>query len=106
MFDIQKQLTCVNRPKYIKKAVQLPNGVWALVVFELIERDGQIVARAVSGQILNETELSKEEILCLPGIKSPADFIPVRSIFLNLVSDFSKDFSFVMSQPTRAPNFC
>ena len=95
MLAIQKQ------PKYIQKAVQLPNGAWAMVVFELVLRDGQIVARAVSGTVLGE-----QKVLCLPCIKTPADFLPIKSIFLDLVSNFSKDFSFIMSQPTRAPSFC
>ncbi len=97
MLAIQKQ------PKYIEKAVQLPNGAWALLVFELVERNGQIVAKAVSGKILGE-KLVKAETLCLPCVKSPVEFLPIKSIFSNFVSNFSKDFSFVMSQPTRAPS--
>jgi hypothetical protein len=102
MLAIQKQ------PKYIQKAVQLPNGAWALVVFELVERDGQIVARAVSGKLLGDhaEQIIKEDILCLPCVKTPSDFLPIKSIFSDLVSNFSKDFSFIMSQPTRAPSFC
>ena len=92
--------------KYIQKAVQLPNGAWALVVFELVERDGQIVARAVSGKLLGEQneQIVKEEILCLPSVKSPSEFVPVRSTIYSLLSTFSRDFSFIMSQPTRAPS--
>jgi len=91
--------------KYIQKAVQLPNGAWALVVFELVERNGQIVARAVSGKILSEKTV-KEEVLCLPCVKTPVEFIPVLSTF-NFIDfiNFSSDFSFVLSQPTRAPSF-
>jgi hypothetical protein len=92
--------------KYIQKAVQLPNGAWVMVVFELIERNGQIVAKAVSGKMLDDVQVEKKEVLCLPCIKTPADFLPIKSIFSDLVSSFSKDFSFVMSQPTRAPSFC
>jgi hypothetical protein len=101
MLVIQKQ------QKYIQKAVRLPNGAWALLVFELVERNGQIVARAVSGKLLGEQneQIVKEELLCLPCVKTPFDFLPVKSIFSDLVSTFSKDFSFIMSQPTRAPSF-
>ncbi|OHA46516.1 MAG: hypothetical protein A2541_00210 [Candidatus Taylorbacteria bacterium RIFOXYD2_FULL_36_9] len=99
MLAIQKQ------QKYIQKAVQLPNGAWVMVVFELVERDGHIIAHAVSGKLLDDIENKKEEVLCLPDIKSPAEFIPIRSIFSDLVSTFSRDFSFVMSQPTRAPAY-
>ena len=100
-------LAIQKRQKYIQKAVQLPNGAWALVVFELVERNGQIVARSVSGKLLGEQneQIVKEEILCLPCVKIPFDFLPIKSIFSDLVSPFSKDFSFVMSQPTRAPSF-
>jgi hypothetical protein len=75
-----------------------------MVVFELVERNGQIIAKAVSGKLLNEVK-AEDEILCLPAVKSPIEFIPVKSIFSNLVLNFVRDFSFVMSQPTRAPNF-
>jgi hypothetical protein len=98
MLAIQKQ------NQYIQKAVQLPNGAWALVVFELVERNGQIVARAVSGKLLGDIQ-TKEEVLCLPSVKSPSEFVPVRSTIYSLLSTFSRDFSFIMSQPTRAPSF-
>lgn len=98
MLAIQKQ------PKYIQKAVELPNGAWALVVFELVEINGKIIARAVSGKILEGAKAEKEEILCLPCIKTPVEFIPLQSTFYNLQSTFSHDFSFIMSQPTRAPS--
>ncbi len=94
--------------KYIQKAVELPNGAWALVVFELVEQDGKIIARAVSGKILDgqNEQIVKDEILCLPCVKTPVDFLPIKSIFSDLVSNFSKDFSFITCQVTRAPNFC
>jgi hypothetical protein len=97
MLAVQKQ------SKFIEKAVKLPNGAWALVVFELVEENGHIIARAVSGKILNE-KIVKKETLCLPCVKSPVEFLPIKSIFSEFVSTFSKDFSFVMSQPTRAPS--
>jgi hypothetical protein len=100
MLAVQKQ------QKYIRKAVQLPNGAWALVVFELIEQNGQIIAKAVSGKLLEDTKIEKEDVLCLPGIKSPAEFVPIRYFTSEVLESFLKDFSFVMSQPTRAPNFC
>ena len=99
MLAIQKQ------NQYIQKAVQLPNGEWALVVFELVEREGKIIARAVSGKMLGDIQAEKEEILCLPCVKSPVEFVPVRSTIYSLLSTFSRDFSFVMSQPTRAPAY-
>jgi len=99
MLAIQKQ------PKYLEKAVHLPNGAWALVIFELVEENGHVIARAVSGKILNE-KIVKEKTLCLPVIKSPTEFLPILSTF-NFIDfiNLSTDFSFVMSQPTRAPAF-
>ena len=98
-------LSLQTQPKHIQKAVQLPNGAWAMVIFELIERNGQIVARAVSGKMLGDIQAEPAEILCLPCVKTPTDFLPIKSIFSDLVSNFFKDFSFIMSQPTRAPSF-
>jgi hypothetical protein len=98
MLVLQKQA------KYIEKAVQMPNGLWVLLVFELVEQNGKIIARAISGKVINQ-EISKEEALYLPSVKSPAEFIPVRSTIYSLQSTFDRDFSFVMSQPTRAPSF-
>ncbi len=97
-------LAIQRRNKYIQKTMQLPNGEWAMVVFELVERNGQIIAKAVSGKLLEDIKFETEEILCLPCIKSPIQFLPVKSIFSNLVSNFIKDFDFVISQPTRAPS--
>lgn len=98
MLAIQKQ------PKYIQKAVQLPNGDWALVVFELIESNGKIIARAVSGKILGDIQAEKEEILYLPSVKSPVEFIPIKSVFSEIVSCFVRDFSFMTCLVARAPN--
>lgn len=99
-----RMLAVQTSPKYIEKAVQLPNGAWALVVFELVERNGQIVARAVSGKMLSDISAEKEAVLCLPAVKSPVEFIPVVSIFSDLVSNFTRDFSFMTCAVTRAPN--
>ena len=43
-------LAIQTQPKYIKRTVQLPNGSWALVVFELVEINGKITAKAVCGR--------------------------------------------------------
>ena len=98
MLAVQKQ------QKYIQKAVQLPNGAWALVVFELVEHNGQIIAKAVSGKLLADTKIEKDDVLCLPSIKSPAEFVPIRYFTSEVLESFLKDFSFVISQPTRAPS--
>jgi hypothetical protein len=98
MLAIQKQ------PNYLRKAVQLPNGAWALVTFELVEINGKIIARAVSGKLLPDIK-EESEVLCLPCIKSPAEFIPISFFTPEALHSFLKDFSFITSQPTRAPSY-
>jgi hypothetical protein len=95
-------LSIVKQPKYVEKLVTMPNGQVLLVIFELVQQlNGRIIAKAVSGRMISDT--AKEEVLCLPCVKTPTDFLPIKSIFSDLVSNISKDFSFIMSQPTRAP---
>lgn len=99
-------LAIEKRNKFIQKAVKMPNGEWAMVVFELIERDGRIIAKAIRAEAIKQTTTSEDEKCLLPGIVSPTEFIPVKSIFTDFVSIFTKDFSFTSCQVTRAPNFC
>ncbi|MEI6528254.1 MAG: hypothetical protein WCO10_01105 [bacterium] len=96
-------LSVVKQPKYIEKLVTLPNGKVVLVVFELISQNGRIIAKAISGKVVTEV-FSQEEILCLPCVKTSSDFVPVKSTIYHLLSTFVRDFSFTMSQPTRAPS--
>ena len=98
MLTIQKQL------KFIKRNIQLPNGSWALVVFELLEINGKIVAKAVCGKIIEENNLTHEEILALPIYFEKENFKPIVSPFFANISNLLRDLSFVKSQPTRAPN--
>jgi len=99
MLSLQKQ------QKFIKKTIQLPNGSWALVVFELLEVNGKIVAKAVCGKIIEENIISQEEILALPAYFEKQNFLPIKSPFFADVLNLIKDLSFVTSQPTRAPSF-
>jgi hypothetical protein len=99
MLELKKQ------NQYIEKMVELPNGAWALVLFELVEKNGKIIARAVSLKKINDIPSENSEILCLPCIKTPIEFLPIRSIFYSILDTFSRDYSFVKSQPTRAPSF-
>lgn len=98
MLAIQKQ------SKFIQKKIQLPNGSWALVVFELREVNGKITAKAVSGQLL-ETPIAAEEILALPIYIEKQNIAPIISPYFSEIQSLVKDFSFVLSQPTRAPAF-
>ncbi len=100
MLSIQKQ------PKYIEKEMQLPNGKWVLVIFELVEVNGKIIAKAVSGRIIEKAvTLEKEEILALPVCCETQNIQPVVSPFFSEIETLLKDLSFVVTQPARAPNF-
>ncbi len=102
MLVIQKQ------PKYLKKRVQLPNGSWALVVFEL---EGN-TWKAIYGELI-ETKSDKapnrfatgKEILALPAHFEAQHIAPIISPFFAEVKTLVRDFAFVISQPTRAPGF-
>jgi len=99
MLSVQKQ------PKYLKKRIQLPNGSWALVVFELVEVNGKTIAKAVYGELLEQKVEAKETILSLPVYFEKQSVTPVVSPFFSYVSSLLKDLSFTTSQSTRAPNF-
>ena len=108
MLALQKQ------SKFIKKTITLPNGSLAVVVFELIEINGKITARAVCGKLIEETTkngvpsrgkiYSQEEILALPVYFDIETIEPVVSPFFANILSLVKDLSFVVAQPTRAPN--
>ncbi len=100
MLSVQKQ------PQYIKKTITLPNGELALVVFELVQINGKVVAKAVFGEILGQANMSSQEaIVALPVFTERQNIVPVVSPFFSYVSNLLKDFSFVTSQSTRAPSF-
>lgn len=95
-------LTLRKQPQYIQKTIVLPNGSRALVVFELVEVGGKITAKAVFGKML---EQAKETVLSLPVFVEKQNIRPVASPFFSFVSEIAKDLSFIISQPSRAPNF-
>lgn len=100
MLSIQKQ------PQYLRKTMRLPNGQMALVVFELVEINGKITARAVYGKILGQNNVSSnEKIIALPVYFERQNIKPLVSPFFSYVSTIIKDLSFTTSQSTRAPNF-
>ncbi len=98
-------LSIQTQPKYIEKEIQLPNGKWVLVIFELVEVNGKTIAKAVSGRIIEKIViLEKEEILALPVYFDRQTIEPVASPFFAEIEIILKDLSFVVSQPARAPN--
>ena len=107
-------LSVQTRPKYIRKNVQLPNGSWALVVFELVQVNGKITAKAVYGEILGQSRcdgrgsdqsVGEKRILALPVYFERQAIKPVVSPFFAEIKTLIRDFAFVISQPTRAPGF-
>ena len=99
MLSLQKQ------QKYIKRQVTLPDGSLALVVFELIEVNGKIVAKAICGKLIQESCVSQEEVLALPVYFETETFKPIVSPFFADIFNVVKDLSFVVTQPTRAPSY-
>lgn len=99
MLSLQKQ------SRFIKKTIQLPNGAWAYVVFELIEVNGKIVAKAISGKLVEENIISQNEVLALPVYFDIETIKPIASPFFADSIKLLKDLSFIVSQPARAPNF-
>jgi hypothetical protein len=93
-------LTLRQQPKYLKKKVQLPNGNWALVVFELQGNTW----KAVYGEIIG-AKISRSEILALPAYFEAQHITPIVSPFFAEVKELVKDLAFVVTQPTRAPGF-
>jgi len=98
-------LAIQKQSKFIKRTIQLPNGSWALVVFELIEINGKVVAKAVFGKLIEENAITQEEVLALPVYFERETFKPIVSPYFADDLNLLKDLSFVMSQPARAPNF-
>lgn len=99
MLAIQRQ------PKYFSKVMTMPNGVEALVYFEIIERDGHFIAKAIYAEAIDASTIPEQKVYALPGCLTCSDVLPIKSYFAPIVSTFLKDFSFVTSQPTRAPSF-
>jgi hypothetical protein len=99
MLAIQKQ------SKYINRRIQLPNGYWADVVFELVDVNGKIVAKAISGKIIGQNIVVNDEVLSLPVYFERETFKPIISPFFSETEVLIKDLCFVVTQPTRAPNF-
>ena len=97
-------LSIIKQPKYLKRLITLPNGEVVLVLFELVEKNGQIIATAISSKLMKDF-LNTEETLYLPSLKTIPEFIPIKSTFNKDTSFYTRDYSFVKSQRTRAPSF-
>jgi len=105
MLALQKQPVYTGRSKYISKVMTLPNGEEALVVFELVERNGQIVAKAIYAESITACKKPENTTNVLLEVASPAEFIPFSYFSPEVLQSFLKDLSFITSQPTRAPAY-
>jgi len=99
MLALQKQ------PKYFSKVMMMPNGVEALVYFEIIERNGHFIAKAIYAEAIDASTIPEQKVCALCGQVESISITPVKSYFTSFISPYFKDFSFVTSQPTRAPSF-
>ena len=98
-------LAIQKRNKYFSRVMVMPNGVEAVVYFELIERNGHLVAKAIYAEAIDVSAVPEQKVYALPGCVICSDVAPVKSFFASVISPYFKDFSFVISQPTRAPSF-
>jgi hypothetical protein len=106
MLAIQRQLARHSGgPKYFSKVMTMPNGVEALVYFEIIERNGHLIAKAIYAEAIDASTIPEQKVCALGGACIVSTVTPVKSYFQSVLTPYFKDFSFVMSQPTRAPSF-
>lgn len=98
MLSLQKQ------PRYFEKMVRLPNGSLAMVVFEIVEVNGSLKARAVCGKLVGQ-ENTEQKIYALPTHIESIAIIPLKQPLFSYNFLAQKDLSFFSSQITRAPNF-
>ena len=97
-------LAIQKKNKYFSRIMTMPNGVEALVVFELIEQNGHLVAKAVYAEAIDASTIPEQKICLINGKCFISQVAPIKSYFTAFVTPYFKDFSFVMSQPTRAPS--
>ncbi|MGB8816196.1 MAG: hypothetical protein WCC74_03145 [Minisyncoccia bacterium] len=97
MLSIQRQI------KYFSRVMTMPNGLSALVYFELIERNGNLIAKAVRFEEI-QSEIQKYEIIALPVFHESFSFKPLIKSPFSYLTFFAKDLLFFTSQRTRAPS--
>lgn len=97
-------LALTRQQKYFQKEVVLPNGDTALVLFELVEQYGRVIARAVSAQIISLAQATAE-VVCLPIVLARSLVLPVKECLARHLEPVLRDLFFITSQPTRAPAY-
>lgn len=93
-----------RQQKYFQKEVVLPNGDTALVLFELVEQHGRVIARAISAQVISVAKAAAD-VIYLPIILARSIVLPVKECLTRHIAPVIRDLFFVTSQPTRAPSF-
>ncbi len=96
-------LALTRQQKYFQKEVVLPNGDTALVLFELVEQYGRVIARAVSAQVISAVKTATD-VICLPVIFARSVVLPVKEYLSRYIAPVIRELFFVTSQPTRAPS--
>lgn len=91
-----------SKQSIITRIARNADGVDFVLRVLVIESEAGIDLR-----VLSATPLSTEKAVRLdrPTLKSAVP-LPVRSFFSRVISPFSDDYSFLTSQPTRAPSLC
>lgn len=92
-----------RQQKYFQKEVVLPNGDTALVLFELVEQHGRVIARAISAQVISVAKAAAD-VICLPFILTRSFVLPIKECLVRHIAPIIFDLFFVTSQPTRAPS--
>jgi len=97
MLAVQKQ------NKYFSKVMKMPNGKPALVFFELVERNGRFIAKALYFREISK-EIQKDKLVALPIFHESFSIKPLIKSPFSYLTFFAKDLQFFTSQKTRAPS--
>lgn len=93
----------IPRKKFIEKIITSPEGIDFRVVFLVYEEEGKIKAKVVSAAPIASV-IKNEQIIALPGKTEKILHEIIYSTFeKEKVSPYT-DFTFFVSQPTRAPS--
>ncbi|MEY2664259.1 MAG: hypothetical protein RIT04_67 [Candidatus Parcubacteria bacterium] len=101
-----------SRSKIITKVMTSQTGERALVHFLIVESETGIQVRVLKVEAINDSKQSTSAtastrttapLLSLTQI-SPAIIATLSTRVRNIVSPFTTDFAFFISQPTRAPS--
>lgn len=100
-----------SKQSIITRIARNAEGVDFVLRILVVESEAGIDLRVLSATPLAQAQTAgvpsdkKAVRLDRPAVKNAA-LLPVRSFFSRVISPFSDDFSFLTSQPTRAPSFC